>query len=186
MSLERSNYLKDDFIDNVEDTLTDSEVKVTISNIFGSYTGPNAASQISSFGIGVGLLFLGRYLATKKRGSPAARFIARILGTDVDAINRDYILQRLKDKDYADTIRVKVLNVIQTSNIDEFAKSVDLSRDEAWEVYRQIKDLIVDSEVIGMISLLHNETVSIKTTLATDLRDLKTAIDKQLVKSIVS
>jgi hypothetical protein len=147
LSLERSNNLKNEFTDNVKDALVDSDVKGTISNTLGSYTGPNAVSQISSFGIGVGLAFLGQYLATKKRGSPTARFIARILGTDVDAINRDYILQRLKDKNYSDTIRENVLNVIQTSSIDEFARSVNLSPGEAWEVYRQIKDLIVDSEV---------------------------------------
>jgi hypothetical protein len=32
--------------------------------------------------------------------------------------------------------------------MEEFARSVNLRPDEAWEVYRQIKDLIVDSEVI--------------------------------------
>jgi hypothetical protein len=142
-----SPLLKDDLVDNVKDALTDSDIKGTITNTLGSYTGPNAASQISSFGIGVGLAFLGQYLATKKRGSPTARFIARILGTDVDAINRDYILQKLKDKDYSDTLRKNILNVIQTSSIDKFAKSVNLSHGEAWAVYRQINDLIVDSEI---------------------------------------
>ena len=126
------------------------------------------ASQISSFGIGVGLAFLGQCLAIKRRGSPVARFIARILGTDVDAINRDYILQRLRDRNYSDTIRKNILNVIQTSSIDEFARSVNLSPGEAWEVFRQIKDLVIDSrlqhetgrieKVIGMISRRQHET----------------------------
>jgi hypothetical protein len=152
LSLDRSNYLNNNFIDNVRDALTDSEVKKTVSDIFGSYKGPDIQSHISSFGIGMGLAFLGEYLATKKKGSPTVRFIARLLETDVNAINRDNILQRLKDKDYADTVRINVLNVVQTLSIDEFAKSVDLSPAEAWEVYRQIKDLIVDSEVLGYLN----------------------------------
>jgi hypothetical protein len=180
LSLERSKYLKKDFTDNVKAALADSKVKDIISKTLVSYTGPNAISQISSFGIGVGLALLGQYLAIKKRGSPAARFIARLLGTNVDAINRDYILQRIKDEDYADTIRERVLNVIQTSSIDEFARSVNLSPGEAWEVYRQIKDLIVDSEVIGMISRLHSETARIETAISAEARDLRTAIDRQL------
>ncbi|MFY9868986.1 MAG: hypothetical protein WAK17_04650 [Candidatus Nitrosopolaris sp.] len=52
----------------------------------------------------------------------------------------------------SDAVRKNILNVIQTSSIDEFARSVNLSPGEAWEVYRQIKDLIVDSEVIGFYS----------------------------------
>jgi hypothetical protein len=154
-------YLRNDFTDNVKEALADSEVEKTVSDTLSSYTGPDAISQMSSFGIGVGLAFLGQYLATKKRGSPTARCIARILGTDVDAINRDYILQKLKDKDYA--VRENILNVIQTSSIEEFARSVDLSTAEAWGVYMQIKDLIVDSEVLGRISQL-NETVRIAIT----------------------
>ena len=45
--------------------------------------------------------------------------------------------------------------MIKTSSIDQFAASVNLSPGEAWEVYRQIKDLVIDSEVMGMISSLH-------------------------------
>lgn len=57
----------------------------------------NAVSHASSFGIGIGLAFLGEYLADKKRDSPIARAIARLLGADVNAINRDSILAKLKD-----------------------------------------------------------------------------------------
>jgi hypothetical protein len=117
LSLEGSNYLKNDFTNNVKDALADSKVKDAIYSAFGSFTGHNATSLISSFGIGVGLAFLGQYLATKKRGTPTARFIARILGTDVDTINRDYILQRLKDKDFSYTVRKKILDVIQTLDL---------------------------------------------------------------------
>jgi len=91
-------------------------------------------------------------LRLRRKDLQLFRFIARLLETDVNAINRDNILQRLKDKDYADTVRINVLNVVQTLSIDEFAKSVDLSPAEAWEVYRQIKDLIVDSEVLGYLN----------------------------------
>lgn len=144
------DHVKRDFINDLRVALAESGVKGTIQNTVVSYTEHNAASQISSFGVGIGLAFLGQYLATRKIRSPTARFIARILGAKVDAINRDYILQKLKDEGYAYKIRREVLNVIQTYSIDEFARAVGLSRGEAWEVYTQIKDLILDSVVIGI------------------------------------
>jgi tetratricopeptide (TPR) repeat protein len=177
--LEQPNYLKSDFTNNLKDALADSEVRKTVSDTLGSYTGPNAASQISSFGIGVCLAFLGQFLVTKKRTSPAVRFIARILGTNVDAINRDHVLQKLKDKDFSDTVREKVLNVIQTSSIDEFAKAVNLSPGEAWEVYRQIKDLIIDSKVVDMVSQLQSESSLIETAISTETQALRADIDRQ-------
>jgi hypothetical protein len=88
-----------------------------------------------SFAIAIGLAFLGQYLATKKKESPTARFVARILGTGGDAINKDDILRRLKVKNYSDTVRKKILDVIQTSSIDEFARSANLSLSEALETY---------------------------------------------------
>jgi hypothetical protein len=84
----------------------DSEIKKTTSDALGSLLSLRAlnASQISSFGIGIGLAFLGQYLATKKRGSRAALVIAKILGADLDAINRDFVLARLKEKKYLESI----------------------------------------------------------------------------------
>ena len=61
----------------------DSEVKKTITGVLASVPiskiPENAASQFSSFGIGIGLAFLGQYILTKKQGSPTARAIAKIL-----------------------------------------------------------------------------------------------------------
>jgi tetratricopeptide (TPR) repeat protein len=168
-----------DFIDNVKDALTDSEFQKTIKNTVASYTGPNAASQISSFATGIGLAFLGQYLATKKKESPTARFLARILGTSGDPINKDDILRRLKDRNYSDTVRKKILDVIQTSSIDEFARSANLSLSEALETYLQIKEYAIDSEVIGMITRL-KEIGGIAAVISNEAQALRTAIDKQL------
>jgi tetratricopeptide (TPR) repeat protein len=169
-----------DFIDNVKDALTDSEFQETIKNTVALYTGPNAVSQISSFAIAIGLAFLGQYLATKKKESPTARFVARILGTSGDAINKDDILRRLKDKNYSDTVRKKILDVIQTSSIDEFARSANLSLSEALETYMQIKEYVIDSEVIGMISRLEKEIDNIAAVISNEAQVLRTAIDNQL------
>jgi tetratricopeptide (TPR) repeat protein len=163
----------------VKDALTDSEFQETIKNTVASYTGPNAVSQISSFAIAIGLAFLGQYLATKNKGSPTARFIARILGTGGDAINKDDILRRLKDKNYSDIVRKKILDVIQTSSIDEFARSANLSLSEALETYLQIKEYAIDCEVIGMISRL-KEIGGIAAVISNEAQALRTAIDKQL------
>ena len=127
----------------MKDALEKSESKKTIATTLASVANmqKDAGSQISSFGIGMGLAFLGQYLVTKKRGSPAARTIARILGTDVDAINRDFVLDKLKDKEYLKIIQEMVLDVIKNKSIDDFAETLGLSSGEAWEVYRQIKVL---------------------------------------------
>jgi tetratricopeptide (TPR) repeat protein len=175
-----SVYSLSDFTDNVKDTLTDPEFQETIKNTVALYTGPNAISQISSFAIAIGLAFLGQYLATKKKVSPTARFLARILGTSGDAINKDDILRRLKDKNYSDTVRKKILDVIQTSSIDEFARSANLSLSEALETYMQIKEYAIDSEVIGFISRLEKEIDNIATVISNEAQVLRTAIDNQL------
>ncbi|MGA8083685.1 MAG: hypothetical protein WB988_17670, partial [Candidatus Nitrosopolaris sp.] len=142
---------------------------------------PDAQSQISSFGIGFGLSMLGRYLYSKKGESHKARIIADILGAPINEMNTDKILQKMEDNGYRNTIREDILQVIKTSSIDEFAGSVNLSPGEAWEVYRQIKDVVIDSEIIGMISGLHSETADIKAAISAEAGDLRTAIDKQLV-----
>jgi hypothetical protein len=73
-------------------------------------------------------------------------------------MNRDFILKKMQDKGY----------VLETSSIDEFSKTLDLSPGEAWEVYRQIKDVVIDSEIIGMISRLHSDTGRIETTISAE------------------
>jgi prophage DNA circulation protein len=126
------------------------------------------------------LAFLGQYLTTKKKESPTARFVARILGMGDDVINKDDILRRLKDKNYSDTVRKKILDVIQTSSIDEFARSANLSLSEAMETYMQIKEYVIDSEVIGTISRLEKEIGAIATVISNEAQVLRTAIDNQL------
>jgi tetratricopeptide (TPR) repeat protein len=169
-----------DFIDNLKDALTDSEFQETIKNTVASYTEPNTVSQISSFAIAIGLAFLGQYLATKKKKSPTVRFVARILGTGGDTIDKDDILLRLKDKKYSDTVRKKILDVIQTSSIDEFARSANLSLSEALETYMQIKEYVIDSEVIGIISRLEKEIDNIAAVISNEAQVLRIAIDNQL------
>ena len=51
---------------------------------------------------------------------------------------------------------------------------------EAWEVYRQIKDMIVDFEIIEMLTGVSNEISSIKATFASEVQSLRITIDKQI------
>jgi hypothetical protein len=95
-------------------------------------------------------------------------------------MNTNSVLEAMKDKKYRNTIRENILDVIKTSSIDEFSKALNLSPGEGWEVYRQIKDVVIDSEIIGMISGLHGETGRIETAISDEARVLRTAIDKQL------
>jgi tetratricopeptide (TPR) repeat protein/GTPase SAR1 family protein len=187
LSLKSLGNLKD-FRDYFKNTIEgESDIKKSASDTLASLSSsklPDAQSQISSFGIGFGLSILGRYLYSKKKESHKARIIANILGAPVDEMNTESILQKMKDTEYRNTtIRKNILDVIKTSSIDEFARGVNLSPGEAWEVYRQIKDLVIDSEIIGMVSRLHSETATIETietVISNQARDLRTAIDKQL------
>jgi hypothetical protein len=185
MSLSETGYLKD-FNQILKSTIEqDSEIRNTLSGALSSLSlskSPDAASQISSLGIGFGLSLLGQYLATKKRGSRAAIVIARILGADVDAINRDFVLAKLKDPYYFKYIREKILDVLQNQTIDDFAKSIKppLSTDEAWEVCRRIKDMVLDAEIMRNIAHIANLTQGLKVAIDNGFKDISTKIDKQL------
>jgi hypothetical protein len=139
--------------------------------------------DVISQGIGTGLTFLGQYLATKKRKSPMARYVARLLGTDVDAINRDHILQQLKNnKEYFKRIREQILIVLETSSIDEFARAFSLSTGEAWEVYRMMKDMVLDSEIIRMIAQVSSIAGQIENNISNEAQSLIHSIDEQFKK----
>jgi hypothetical protein len=64
---------------------------------------------------------------------------------------RDFALAKLKEPGYLVTVRKKILNVLKTKSIEHFAQTLGLSQGEDWELYIQIKDMIVDSEIIGCL-----------------------------------
>ena len=90
-----------------------------------------AKSQICSFGIGFALSLLGLVLYNKERESRRVRILAKILGAPVSEMNRQFVLQKMKDDKYLKTIRQNILNVVETSSIDEFSKALDLPPGEA-------------------------------------------------------
>jgi tetratricopeptide (TPR) repeat protein len=157
----------------------------------------NVKLDVSSFGIGIALAFLGEYLATKKRQSATARVIARILGANVDNINRDFILDKLKDRTYYVDVREKILNVTKTASIDGIKQILgdNYTSGEAWEVYRKVKDLILDSEILTISTevsnipntvkdIVHNEAESVKTILDMRLEEVEKRIEKDFKSSI--
>ena len=174
------------FKDYLKGALGDSEVKKIVSELSGDALGSlskavvDAPSKLSSFGIGIGLTFLGQYLLAKKRGSPAARAIARIFGADVNANNRDFALAKLKEPGYLVNIRENILDVLKTKSIDDFAKTLGLSPGEAWEVYRQIKDVILDNEIIKNIAEVSNITSEHYDALSRDIKNIGKNLDVQI------
>jgi hypothetical protein len=95
-------------------------------------------------------------------------------------------LEQLKEEAYRRTIRKKVLEVIHTASIDDFANSLNppLSSEEAWEVYRQIKDMVLDSEIIEMVAQTFNQIRAFKATLEDEVQRLRKAIDEQSNKQV--
>ena len=102
------------------------------------------------------------------------------MGAPVGEMNRDFVLQKMKDQGYLRVIQQNILSVVQSSSIDEFSRALGLSPGEVWEVYRQIKDVVIDSEIIGMISCLHREMGHVEAILYSEAQILRSAIDKQL------
>jgi hypothetical protein len=100
-------YLKNEFKEDFQGELESSDIKEIAKNHVGDYFGSqltggdladvtkNAASSISSFGIGIGLSLLGVFLAKKYKKSRGAKAIAKILGADVDAMDRNLVIQKL-------------------------------------------------------------------------------------------
>jgi hypothetical protein len=115
LSLNPTDYLKE-FKGHVKNTLEgDADIKNTAAEMLSAICqskSPEMASQISSFGIGFGLSLLGQYLYIKKRGSYQARIISKILGAPVGEMNRDFVLQKMKDQEYLRVIRQKILSVV--------------------------------------------------------------------------
>lgn len=93
---------------------------------------------------------------------------------------RDFALAKLKEPGYLVTVRKNILNVLKTKSIEHFAQTLKLSQGEDWELYIQIKDMIVDSEIIGMLTEVSNEISSIKATFASEVQSLRITIDKQM------
>src|ERR671919_132821 len=113
---EAISKISDDTLDSIlssSNTGQDIPFSISASNLFP------ISPSITSFGITVGLSFLGSYLATKKNKSLAARAIAKILGTDVDKINRNLILERLSDTNYFTKLQSSIAKVIGSGSIDE-------------------------------------------------------------------
>jgi hypothetical protein len=79
----------------------------------------------------------------------------------------------MKDQGYLRVIQQNILSVVQSSSIDEFSRALGLSPGEVWEVYRQIKDVVIDSEIIGMISCLHREMGHVEAILYSEAQILR-------------
>ena len=100
-------------------------------------------------------------------------------------MNRNTILTALRDPNNFARIQENVLNVLLSGKIDDFANEVKLSLDEAWEVYLQIKDVVLDGEIIGTVIRMSNTLDSLKGTIQSDIQNLNVEIDRRL-KSVVN
>jgi tetratricopeptide (TPR) repeat protein len=174
---------KDTLIDLTDDFLNSSDMKALVEPQLTDtathiYSVPSSISSsqfsiLSSYGMGIGLALAGSFLATKKNKSKAARTIARIFGTDVDRINKSIVLEKLRDKRFFSSLQDAVLNVITTNSIDKFADELQLTKDEAWEVYFQIKDLLLDGEILGIILSTSFQLTKLRNQIDSEFNALK-------------
>ena len=104
--------IRSDFGTFLRSLLSDTDLRGKISEIsedvIKNFQQQNVPADIlssqSSFGIGLGLGFLILFLAKKRKGSPIARNVAKLLGVNVNVMDIDDILEKLKDQNYYITI----------------------------------------------------------------------------------
>ena len=191
MSPEVKGYLND-LKDTIQDELKDNDTRKTISEATGEFltTGisslSDASKSVSSFGISIGSGLLGVGLAKKYRKSSAARAIATIFGTDVTKLDKQFVLDKLKNnRDFFVELQKKITNALTVGTIDDvqriFAKEFDLSSlDDAMEVYLQIKDILLDSAIIGNIVNITGAANRIETLLGGQTENIRNAFAEEL------
>jgi hypothetical protein len=73
-----------------------------------------------------------------------------------------------------------VVKVIITGSIDTFARELELAKDEAWEVYLQIKDLLVDAEILGILLNVNHEMNLLSMQTKNEAAMIKNSFAEQL------
>jgi hypothetical protein len=185
--------LKEEFKDDLIGQITDPEISTKLSEIGGKIISSSKLnmsdirgdliSNYSTFGIGIGLALLGTFLAKKYRKSKAARIIAKIFGADVEQLDRSYVLQKLvSDRDYFQKVKKGITEILPNGDFNQiikyFASEFDL-REDALEVYLQIKDVILDSQIIGSISQISVRIGDIQTQANTEFGNIKNSMNQQ-------
>jgi hypothetical protein len=187
-------YLKEEFKDDLMGQIADPEISKNLSEIGGKMISSSSlnmsdirgdlVSNYSTFGIGIGLALLGTFLAKKYRKSKAARILAKIFGADVEQMDRSYVLQRLvNDKDYFQKVKKGITEILPNGNLNQlikyFASEFDLREEDALEVYMQIKDVILDSQIIGSISQISARIGELQTRTSTEFSNIKNSMSQQ-------
>lgn len=187
-------YLKEDFKDDLMGQIADPEVSKNLSEIGGKVLSSpplnmsdirgDLVSNYSTFGIGIGLALLGTFLAKKYRKSKTARIIAKIFGADVEQMDRSYVLQRLvNDRDYFQKVKKGITEILPNGDLNKiikyFASEFDLREEDALEVYMQIKDVILDSQIIGSISQISVRIGELQSIANTEFGNIKNSMSKQ-------
>lgn len=131
-------------------------------------------SNFSSLGLGIGLSFLGSWIVKRNRTSRLARSLGKLFGVDVNKFDKQYVLENLSDKQFFQNIGTKVLNVCKNGNIKDLSEMLEISENESWEIYLQIKDVILDAEILKMIS----KNTNVSDQNMTSLQDSKIIVSK--------
>jgi hypothetical protein len=132
---------------------------------------------------------LGVFLAKKYKKSRAAKAIAKILGANVDEMDRSFVIQKLlNDKSFFARIQRITIAILSSKEYDfnkvmdvfvEEFKEFGINRDEALEIYLKIKDILLDSEIIGTIWRISGAISQLETKLDLETNNIKKAINEQ-------
>lgn len=177
--------------DIIQEELKNNDTRETVSQAFGGFltSGINSLSDVSkstsTFGISIGLGLLGVGLAKKYRKSRAARAIAKIFGANVAELDKQFVLDKIKDnKDFVVELQKKITIALTAGTIDEtrriLAKEFDLGLDEAMDVYLRIKDILLDGVIIGNIVNITDAVNRIEFHFGGQARDIENAINTEL------
>ena len=179
MSLITTGYLQDipnkkeikEAKDYIINAIQDEKPKTRIAESLGKIAGIaftqitgklgdtkiDITSNISSCCISIGLALLGGYIVDKNRTGKLNRFLGKLFGTDVSKKDVSYVLNEIQKPEYYSKIQNAILNFSNTKDLTDFANAIGITPAETWEVYQQIKDIIMDESVTRSFARLFDE-----------------------------
>lgn len=113
-------------------------------------------SNVATLGFSFAFTFIGEIIFNRNTKSKIGRKIARILGVDVDAKDLSVELQKIKNHDYFQKIEEKMQNVLRTGNIQDLASFLELSEDEAWNIFLKMESVVLGRNLHDKIAKITN------------------------------
>ena len=155
--------------------------KIPLSNFIQSETFSTAVreamkdgrSNLTTLGFSFASAFIGTLIYKKYPKSTFGRTLAVFFGADVKKLDVNEVLKKLKDTEYFKELGYKMQCVWETGNITPFAEFLEVSEQDALNIFLEVKPVVLDSELYRKISEINNSVNDGNTFLKTQLPKLE-------------